>query len=68
MPRFEVRFCETAAGRDVIAEFLDALDAPAAAKCLEVVGWLETGEIHQHPKARDHLDGTSNAPRTASPS
>jgi phage-related protein len=45
------------AGRNPIAEFLDSLDAAAAARCLEAIGWLETREIDQHPKARDHLDG-----------
>ena len=55
--RLDVVYYTTATGRNLIAEFLDALDDAAAAKCLEVIGWLETGEIDRHPKARDHLDG-----------
>lgn len=57
MSPLDVRFYETEAGRDVIAEFLDGLDDAAAAKCLEVIGWLASGELDRHPKARDHLDG-----------
>jgi phage-related protein len=55
--RLDVHYYETPAGRDLIAEFLDSLDDSAAAKCLAVIGWLESGEIDQHPKARGHLDG-----------
>lgn len=58
MPTLEVRHYTTVAGRDVIAEFLDKLPLKAAARCSAVIGWLESGELDLHPKARKHLDGT----------
>jgi phage-related protein len=57
MSHLEVRHYQSPSGRDPIAKFLDKLPAKAAAKCSVVIGWLESGEIEEHPKAREHLDG-----------
>lgn len=57
MPGIEVRHYTTEAGRDPISEFLDDLPVRARSKCSALIGWLATGEIDQHPKGRDHVDG-----------
>jgi phage-related protein len=57
MPPLEVRHYTTRNGRDLIAEFLDAFPAKAAAKCTVMIERLESGEIHFYPKNRTHIRG-----------
>ena len=50
MPRFTVRHYETRQGRDPIRTFLEDLPRLEHLACDEVIGWLESGEIDQHPR------------------
>jgi phage-related protein len=57
VPPLEVRHYITRTGRDLIAEFLDALPEKAAAKCTIMIERLESGDIHFYPKNRTHIRG-----------
>jgi len=55
MPVFAVRNYVTEHGRDPIAEFLANLPPLSKAMCEQVIEWLATGEIDQHPKNRSYI-------------
>ncbi len=55
MPPVEVHHYETESGRDPIREFLEEQPVLERAACDEVISWLESGEIDQRPRHRDHL-------------
>jgi phage-related protein len=55
MPELRIDYFRTAGGHKPVREFLDELpDLPKAA-CEQVIEYLETGEIDQRPRHRDHL-------------
>lgn len=56
MPTYAIHHYETSSGRDIIREFLEQQPEIERAACDEVIRWLETGELDQHPQNRAYLN------------